>query len=171
MTRRKIRRLALGLVLPGGRWASSLGLLAFAAAFCLLPTAVLAQTLQWDGSLTGAGYSDLSGNWDSTTADWYNPLLPGDQDWVAGDTADFGSGSGSGTYTITFDNGNIAASGLVFNTDPGGFTFAGTSTPTLTLGTGGISITSGAGAGEFRQHSEYRPRAPAKPGPTAAATR
>ena len=120
-----------------------------AALFCAIPSAARAQTLQWDGSLSGTGYSDLSGNWDSTTGNWYNPLLPGDQDWISGDTAAFGSGSGSGTYTITLDSGNIAAAGIVFNADPGAFTFAGTSPPTLSLGAGGITMASGSGAETF----------------------
>jgi autotransporter-associated beta strand protein len=76
--------------------------------------------LYWDlnGSAAGAGGANLSGTWDSSTANW-NPNSAGTSNtgaWNSGEVAMFAAGAdGTGTYTLTV-SGTQNIGGLYFKT-------------------------------------------------------
>lgn len=121
----------------------------------LSPLTARAQSnLYWDPNNATSPGTDGSANWDTASTFWSTIATGGapDQAWnnTSGYTANFGySGdSSSNTWTVTLITG-ITAAGIDFNTDPGAFTFAGTGSPTLTLGSGGIIVASGDGTETF----------------------
>src|SRR5580765_5647172 len=80
----------------------------------IAPTpAALAANLTWDndGNFVN-GRNDGSGNWDTTSLNWYNGAI--NQVWnnVTGDTAIIGNGGTAGTLTLTT---GITAGGITFN--------------------------------------------------------
>ena len=135
-----------GLITAGTlTMASWLAIAIFAGtAFWAAPRAALAQsTLTWD--FNNNQTTDGSGNWDLADPFWYNGST--DQAWAYGDTAAFGySGGTGGTVILTT---GLTAAGITLNSDTGGFTFGGTGNPTLTLGSGGITIAAGNPAETF----------------------
>lgn len=90
-----------------------------------------AQTYTFDGDTATAGAQDGSGNWDTTTADWYNSTTATDVPWpnTVTTTAIFGAGSGAaGIVTV----GTVTAGGITFNAPgSGNYTLSG---GTITLG-------------------------------------
>ena len=135
------------------RWNSSLTAPRRSFAFCRICSILLAifsvaprlcdaQNLVWDPN---NNQTDGSGNWNTTSPLWYSGSA--DTTWTNGDNAAFGFPSGTGgTITLTAP---ISVAGLAFNSDPGGFTFAGTGSQTLTIGSGGINVAGTAGAETF----------------------
>ena len=131
----------------GRRLAARRLALTFLLAIWLISTATAhAQTLTWDPNGNG---TDGSGNWDTTSSFWSPNLTGGGSDttWINGDTAAFGYAGGSGGNVTLTTATTPPIAGLVFNTDPGAFTFAGS--PTLTLGSGGITVAATDGTETF----------------------
>jgi hypothetical protein len=103
-----------------------LRLLVFAIFLCA--SGAFAQQLTWDPNGNG-GITGGSGNWDTSTNDWYNGTSLPDVDWVQTSTtaATAGAifGGGDGSYNVTNDLSQIAItnltilnSGYVFQGDP-----------------------------------------------------
>ncbi len=100
----------------------------------LSPYAARAATYTWDYSgtaTTAGGVLDGSGNW-STSPNWWNPSLPGDQAWnnTTGDTAVFGTSAGSNPFTVTLAQATTAG-GLIFQSQ--NYTIAGVTGNSLAM--------------------------------------
>jgi autotransporter-associated beta strand protein len=97
-------------------------LLAMSMLFCA--ASALAQPLTWDPNGNG-GATGGSGNWNTSTANWYISALP-DVDWgqVSGTSATDGAifGGGDGAYSVT-NTIETAYTNLTFNNS--GYTFSG----------------------------------------------
>jgi fibronectin-binding autotransporter adhesin len=108
-----------------------------------------AATQYWDtnNSTAGTGTGAQSGTWDAGTTSLWTTVLAGDVAtglWTNGNEASFSAGTnGTGVQTVTV-NGTVSASGIVVK--EGSLTFAGASSPSLTLGAGGINVTSSLSA-------------------------
>ena len=80
-----------------------------------------AQTLTWDPNSTGsASGSDNSGNWDTTTADWFNGDTQADTGWFNGADAIIGAGStlttGGFAPVLTIDEPiGVVVNSITFN--------------------------------------------------------
>ncbi len=133
----------------GSRHRAAVGrLLAAVAAAVVASPGARAAVYVFDpgGQNPPAGASDGSGNFDPTTADFFNVSsgLVGPFGNTAGDTAIFGSGGTGGTVTV----GTVNAGTLQFNTVTGSYTLNG---GTITLDGGGgvagtINLSSASGA-------------------------
>ena len=106
-----------------------------------------AATLYWNSQPSPAnGAIDGSGTW-STGATFFNPLTGVDVVAGAGDTAQFGVGGTGGTVNVSASQ---SLGGLIFGVTTGvGYTLANTNpasgnNTTLTIGSGGIAMNSGA---------------------------
>jgi fibronectin-binding autotransporter adhesin len=121
-----------------------------AGAISLVATLGPAATYTWDSDANGAnGDTDGPGIWSTLNSNWY--LSGTDVGWTNGasDIALFGGGSGGpGTYAISILSNVTAVGGIQFAAgDSSNFTFS--SNPSINLGTGGITVGSGAGAETF----------------------
>src|SRR5262245_8406451 len=95
------------------------------------------QTLNWDPTFTATATGGGPGNWDTTTANWFNGTA--DVAWPgAGNIAVFGGASGG---LVSIQNPGVSADGLTFNTD--GYTIGGPGTLTLTGATPTFSVATG----------------------------
>jgi len=104
-------------------------------------TSLDAATLYWDGTDTTANADGGVGNWNTAT-NWDNaPTGGANTAWnnTSPDTAVFGGVGG----TVTLGAVRTAA-GITFTT--GGYDLINTAARILTIGSGGITVTSGAGA-------------------------
>jgi fibronectin-binding autotransporter adhesin len=97
----------------------------------------------WDinGTTAGSGGGAApSGTWSTSVAFW-NPVAGGTGTtavWNNGDAAVFSAGTNAtGSYTVTV-SGTVTASSITF--EEGTVTLAGTATPVLTIGAGGVTI-------------------------------
>jgi hypothetical protein len=93
----------------------------------------------WD--LSGTGAWNEGNNWSDSSTGGTTGAVPG-----AADKATFNQSTVNGPTTATLDN-NYSIGGLIFNnTGTTALTSDGIATPTLTIGSNGIVINSGAGA-------------------------
>ena len=131
------------------RQPQMLGLVSFLAA--LAATHPLSATsLYWDplGSAANSG-TTATGAWDGTGTVWNTDSTGGAGGSVQAVTLStddlfFSSGTGfTGSSTVTF-SGAVTANSITF--EEGTITLAGTSTPSLTLGAGGLTFNNGTGA-------------------------
>ena len=104
-----------------------------------------AVTQYWDtnNATAGTGTGAQAGTWDAGTTPLWTTVLAGDVatgTWTNGNDASFSAGTnGTGVQTVTV-SGNVTASGIIVK--EGTLTLNGTSSPSLTIGTGGINVTS-----------------------------
>ena len=104
-----------------------------------------AATSYWDtnGSTAGTGTGAQLGTWDAGTTSLWTSVLAGDVAtglWTNGNEASFSAGTnGTGLQTVTV-SGTVSASGIVVKN--GTLTLAGTASPSLTIGSGGINVSS-----------------------------
>jgi autotransporter-associated beta strand protein len=108
-----------------------------------------AATFTWDSdAIDTDGAQDGSGTWSTTNFNWFLNNATADIGWTNNttDIALFGvSGGTGGAITVS---GNFSVGGIQFTAaDPGSFSFSGTQT--LTLGSSGILVNSGAGSENF----------------------
>ena len=113
------------------------------------PSPAHAATYTWDADGNDANNTqDGSGTWSTTGLNWFLNNTTADIGWTNNttDIAAFGvSGGTGGTITL---GGSFSAGGIQFTAnDSGSFSFVGTQT--LTLGSSGILVGSGAGAETF----------------------
>jgi autotransporter-associated beta strand protein len=128
-------------------FAKALGVFTVIAVLGLLPRAE-AATLYWDTNGATAGTNaTASGTWDAGTTSLWTTVLAGDVatgTWTNGNEASFSAGTnGTGLQTVTV-NGTVSASGIVVK--DGSLTLNGASSPSLTIGSGGINVTSSVSA-------------------------
>jgi Invasin, domain 3/Bacterial Ig-like domain (group 1)/Cadherin-like domain len=104
---------------------------------------VILPLLIWDGGKTGTGASDTAGNWDATTALWYDSTVPGDVAWDNTSSASIGAG---GTAVTIAMKAAVTVNNLTFNQETtGGYLLTGSSfTLTFTGGTNEIDNTTAA---------------------------
>src|SRR5580658_1558321 len=86
-----------------------------ALAILLCAASAFAQQLTWDPNGNG-GLTGGSGNWDTSTASWYNGTSLPDVDWSQTSTTTGSSGAifggGDGSYNVTNDISQIAVTNL-----------------------------------------------------------
>lgn len=90
----------------------------------LFATAAFGQQLTWDPNGNG-GATSASGNWDASTANWWNGSADAPWPQTSGTAALAGAvfGGGDGSYNITLDLSEIAYTNLTVNNS--GYTFYG----------------------------------------------
>src|SRR5208283_4404386 len=102
-----------------------------------------AATLIFDGNTGTTGAQDGAGNWDTTTADWWNGTTDVAWDNTTPGNAVFGAGSGA-AGTISVGSGTINVANITNN--PAGSGYYTISGNTLTLvGNPTISVAAGTG--------------------------
>ena len=108
-----------------------------------LPAIGQGQTVTWDANGTTATVTDGPGAW-LTGTNWWNgtSTVP----WVSGMDAVFGVGGTGGAVTLS---ATTAANSITFNTYTGGNYNLGSAGQVLTIGSGGITLNSGARAVTF----------------------
>lgn len=134
-------------------------LLTMAMLFCAV--AAFGQQLTWDPNGNG-GATSASGNWDTSTANWFGTALP-DEIWeqTSGTTATAGAifGGGDGSYQITnvvqiaYTNLTINNSGYTFNSNEL-YAYSAAAYPTVVVAAGktvtfNCELTGAANAPEF----------------------
>lgn len=130
----------------GTRRRKALSLLAAATAIASNLSPIRAATLDWDSNTGTAGAQDGGGNWTvGSTTFWNGTTNVATLNDLTSDIARFGNG---GTLTAV-DNvlvGTQSINGLVFDTTQSlGYTLLGTTSgQVLSLGSGGITVNSGA---------------------------
>ncbi|WP_207910680.1 beta strand repeat-containing protein [Chthoniobacter flavus] len=102
------------------------------------------MTLVWDASTSNPtdGPQDGNGTWDSTTANWWNSAIPGDQAWTDSTIANpvfaqFGAGTAAATRQVTV-SGTFHVAGLNFAAIPG--TISTSNAAYNLVGTGTIDL-------------------------------
>ncbi len=124
--------------------AKAFGVFTIIAVLGLLSRAE-AATQYWDtnGATAGTGTGAQAGTWDAGTTSLWTSDPAGSIAtgiWTNGNEASFSAGTnGTGLQTVTV-SGSVSASGIVVKN--GTLTLAGTSSPSLTIGSGGINVTS-----------------------------
>lgn len=120
----------------------------FAVILPPLPMQALAADWYWDADATSAGNDALTGaglggtgTWNTTLLNWWDGVST-DGAWPNTSTSTAVFWGAAGTVTL---GESLTAGGLVFNATTGsGFTLDATAAQTLSLGSGGITINSGA---------------------------
>jgi autotransporter-associated beta strand protein len=109
--------------------------------------AVDAGTYQWDTNLVTAGAQLGAGNWDTSTANWYNGVANSTWNNGANDTAQFNGSGGPNNYTVTITE-PITIGGLqTTSTGYGSATIAASGAGALNLGLAATPITNAYIAG------------------------
>jgi autotransporter-associated beta strand protein len=125
----------------GATVGNGIGLAVLLLAAALTAQSAHAQTLTWNPTGNGSGFSDSSGTWDAISTNWWNGAATA---WASGSNAQFSSGSGGTTpYTVTV-SGSQSVGGIIFQNQA--YTLSGGTlnlvgvTPTITVNAAGGTI-------------------------------